>query len=307
MPGRVLRVNADLEDKDNMKGVSLLHMNDKLYLRHEGAKPAPFSYVDKDTLKVTKMSEEEVDAKFPKAKEPEAAEGEESKKVEASEPTLRWEEEPEGGGRSLANAPMFTDGRYLYTIARHTPTAKEKEEAGDDETLQTKLVCEIFDPENNFKFVRSFPLYTNPAMDILEKEGNSASYVQKCRWATNGAYLMMFTPDKKMRFFNMQTGVRISKNHWLSGVESDSQQTYYSCERNHFFSISCRSKGVYVLEWSVDELKKAQRDGACCDGKLSEAREKLFKKNEGAQPVPNVIQQLMQGLTTQDLATRANE
>lgn len=50
MPGRVLRVNADLEDKENVKMVSLLHMNDKLYLRHEGAKPAPFSYVDKATL-----------------------------------------------------------------------------------------------------------------------------------------------------------------------------------------------------------------------------------------------------------------
>jgi hypothetical protein len=159
MPGRIEVINSEaFKDIDEVSDSSLLLMNDKLYLRHSGIKPAPFCLVDKETLKVTTFTEEELEKQFPKQVEPEGGEGDDKP---APEPTLRWEPEPEEGGRSLGYTPMFTDSRFLYVIALVRPTKKEREEASDEDELKTKLQCEIYDPEASFKLKRSFILYKN--------------------------------------------------------------------------------------------------------------------------------------------------
>jgi hypothetical protein len=103
-----------------------------------------------------------------KEKFPEPAEGEEDKE---QEPSIKWKKDDGKGGRTLAYTPMFTDGNHLYTISRVIPTSKEEEDAGD--SLPTKLQCEIYDPKNNFKFIRSIPLYKNAQKEHLVKESNS--------------------------------------------------------------------------------------------------------------------------------------
>jgi hypothetical protein len=71
---------------------------------------------------------------------------------------------------------------------------------------------EIFDPKNNFKFVRSLPLYKNAQLEPLVKDDNTEDVLRRTRWATNGEYLMMMGPKKgKIRFISLKTGVVISK------------------------------------------------------------------------------------------------
>ena len=93
MRGRLLAFNYEFEEKSIDHKSSLLIMDGQLYLRHEGAKPAPFSRVDPETLAVTKMSEKEL-VKFPASPD---------KKAEPFH-TLRWEPQHEKSGRCLEEA-----------------------------------------------------------------------------------------------------------------------------------------------------------------------------------------------------------
>jgi hypothetical protein len=113
MRGRLLAFNYDAEEGSVDNKSSLFLLEGQLYLRHEGAKPAPFSKIDMKTLAITKLTDEEL-AKFPETPEDQ----------EEVARTLRWESHNEKSGRSLEEAQMFTDGRYLYTISRQIPTQK---------------------------------------------------------------------------------------------------------------------------------------------------------------------------------------
>ena len=114
MRGRLLAFNYDIEEGSVDNKSSLFLLEGQLYLRHEGAKPAPFSKIDMKTLELTKMTDEEL-AKFPETPEDQ----------EEVARTLRWESHNEKSGRCLEEAQMFTDGRYLYTISRQIPTQRQ--------------------------------------------------------------------------------------------------------------------------------------------------------------------------------------
>jgi hypothetical protein len=116
MRGRLVNFNYDCGEDASQYKASFVLIEGQLYMRHKSAKPAPFSKVDMETLAVTRLSNEEME-KFPATPE----EGEEITR------TLRWEPQNELTGRCLEQAPLFTDGRYLYTIARMVPTAKALE------------------------------------------------------------------------------------------------------------------------------------------------------------------------------------
>ena len=88
---------------------------------------------------------------------------------------------------------MVTDGVYLYYIVKTYPTKKQRKEAASKEEKRSKLVLEVYDPADNFKFVRKVTLFhTKTGNDFFksEKETDFFSYAQ---FACNGQYLMCFS------------------------------------------------------------------------------------------------------------------
>lgn len=249
---------------------TLLLMGDKLYLRHkpEGDAKNPWSIVDKDFLNVTKLTEDYMKENFP-----EPAEGEEDKE---QEPSIKWKKDDGEGGRTLAYTPMFTDGNYLYTISRVIATSKEEEDAGD--SLPTKFQCEIYDPKNNFKFVRAISLYKNAQKEHLVKESNTEDFLKRTRWATNGEYLMMFAAKGKMRFISLKTGIVVSKKQWLRNC--DYNNIYYCPNQNKFFFFWKDDYNITTYRtWSLSEVSKAHIT-ANASSPFETINKALFKKSE---------------------------
>ncbi|MFO0116725.1 MAG: hypothetical protein ACK521_03635, partial [bacterium] len=58
-----------------------------------------------------------------------------------------------------------------------------------DEHIQ--LAVESYNPNDNYKFVRSFVLYKNQQKDLFVKEGNSLDFIMNATWFTNGKYLVI--------------------------------------------------------------------------------------------------------------------
>jgi hypothetical protein len=186
-----------------------------------------------ETLELTKLTEEEI-AKFPETPQDD----------EEVFRTLRWEPHNEKSGRCLAEAQIVSDGRYLYTISRQIPTKKQVDEREEDEdTVKTQLVCEIYDPEAGFKFVRSFPLLKNAFGDPFVKSGNEADVVMGMRWACNGEHLVLVHRGK-IRWFSLQTGIKVAKEHWLGDFDWVGQ-TFYDVDRNVFYSFGTEENGPY--------------------------------------------------------------
>jgi hypothetical protein len=174
---------------------------------------------------------------------------------EEQEPTIRWSKDDGEGGRTLAYTPMFTDGNYLYTVARIVPTEKEREEA--EEQVHTRLQCEVYDPKNNFKFVRAIPLYKNAQLEPLVKDDNTEDVLSRTRWATNGEYLMMFAKKGKMRFISLKTGIVVSKKAWLPDKEFNN--IYYCPNKNLFYHFFKDSETICYRTWSVEDITKAKQ------------------------------------------------
>lgn len=87
----------------------------------------PFNKVDLDTLEFIPLSDEELANIHKPVKEEKKASDEEDQEAEESEeePSLIWKEPEEGMTRDLHNAPFFSDGNYLYLIARYIPKKSE--------------------------------------------------------------------------------------------------------------------------------------------------------------------------------------
>jgi len=96
-PGTVIAVNSELDgDK-----ASMMLFGGKLYMRHEGIKPAGFMIIDKETLLEIKQEPElNFDPK------------------EGQTQSLKWVEKDEKTGRSLEYTPLITDGTNIYVIAK---------------------------------------------------------------------------------------------------------------------------------------------------------------------------------------------
>jgi hypothetical protein len=94
-------------------------------------------------------------------------------------------------------------------IARQGPPKGEP--APEDEETVIKLVVEVYDPAKSFEFVKAVTLYKNKHFEPLVKEKNSEEWLQGTQWATNGTVLACFTQNGKVRFFSLETGVKVSK------------------------------------------------------------------------------------------------
>lgn len=212
MAGRVESINPDFAKSK----ASMMLFEDKLYLRYEDLKPAPFVTVDKETLQVVKMDPE---LKF------EPKEGETQ--------SLNWVETDEVSGRSLAYTPLITDGELIYVIARKG-LSKEQKEAGEEDGGIPELVVEVYDPSKGFAFVRAVALTKNKHLDKFKKEKNSEDWLKSTHWATNGSYLVCFTKASKVKFFSLETGIRKSKTTF-SSHNSDQAFTYSHLDNRFFY------------------------------------------------------------------------
>jgi hypothetical protein len=99
-------------------------------------------------------------------------------------------------------------------IARQGPPKveedKEEQPAEEEDTVH-KLVVEVYDPANSFKFVRAVTLCKGKHFESFVKEKNSEDWLRGAQWATNGTVLACFTRDCKVRFFSLETGAKVSK------------------------------------------------------------------------------------------------
>lgn len=138
MAGRAFAENADYQRTD----VSMMLYDGKLYVRYKELAPEPFIVLDKHTLR-------EVDVDPDQDYEPE--EGGKS---------IHWTERDEDTGRSLAYTPLITDGKHVYVIARYFESKEQKEaRAGNGSEPCPDLVVEVYDPSDNFRFIRQVTLY----------------------------------------------------------------------------------------------------------------------------------------------------
>ena len=73
------------------------------------------------------------------------------------------------------------------------------------------MVLEVYDPSNNYNFVRSCVLYKNQQKDLFLKKGdNQIDFIMEANWHSNGKYLAV-RKGQKAWFFDIQTGVMIRK------------------------------------------------------------------------------------------------
>lgn len=76
--------------------------------------------------------------------------------------SIEWTETNEETGRYLGKTPLITDGNLLYLISVRNQSKSEKEAQKDEEEpsdFKPRLVCEVYDPAQNFKFLREVTLY----------------------------------------------------------------------------------------------------------------------------------------------------
>jgi len=67
---------------------------------------------------------------------------------------LSWSKDAKSG-RTLEQAPLFSDGTYVYTVSLQKYTHPE----GASTELDNALVVEKYDPQSNFEFVSHIMLY----------------------------------------------------------------------------------------------------------------------------------------------------
>jgi len=182
MPGLVVHRNEGV--KEWGEHARMLFFNNRIFVRSINDKSKLLHVVDPDTL--------EVDKEYPELKFAEDATNSLGKLVE----------EPDKDGRTLKQSPFFTDGTYFYVVSQ-----KKEQTENEDESL-FQLVVEVYNPANNFEFVRSFPLYKNQQKDLFMKESNNIDFIMNANWHTNGKYLAV-RKGRKAWFFDTQSGVKI--------------------------------------------------------------------------------------------------
>jgi len=154
----------------------------------------------------------------------------------------------------------MTDGTFLYVISfrRQTKAEKEKQEKDQEEppAVKCKLVLEVWDPSNNFSFVRSVTLMKSEhADDAFEKDDNSVDFLKNTFWATNGHHLYCekWKEDNecKIRLFDLKSGLLVGKNNF------DFQHSLtYNPASNSFFILNNTDSGWDFNNVSFKGFKK---------------------------------------------------
>lgn len=100
----------------------------------------------------------------------------------------------------------------VYVISKLGLTEEQEEEQKDAEEPDNipKLALEVYDPSNDFKFVKQVTLCKKNKAPF-KKSGNSDEWLRKTKWASNGQVIACFTDDGKIRFFSIETGHMVSK------------------------------------------------------------------------------------------------
>jgi len=217
MPVTVVAVNKDL-DKPN---ASLMLLGGKLYLRHSDIKPVPFVIINKETLEEVKQ---EPELKY------EPKEGETR--------SIQYTETNEETGRTLGYTPLVTDGTLVYVIARQGLSKEVKDKAGEDVSKDLKYVVEVYDPAKNFEFVRAVPLIKNQHFEPFVKESKDEAWLRAAQWATNGSVLACFTSNGLVRFFSLETGVKVCKKRT---DYNDGHLIVYESATNQFSALDSKS------------------------------------------------------------------
>jgi len=88
-------------------------------------------------------------------------------------PTLKWIPLDDTHARGLSYTPLVTDGRYLYVLSTHRKLPPKKKEGEEEKEIEEedktiKIMIEIYDPLDGFKFVKASP--------FLKKKADSEEY-----------------------------------------------------------------------------------------------------------------------------------
>lgn len=154
---------------------------------------------------------------------------------------------------------MINDGQHLYVIALQylSKEQREAEEENDGPDLPD-LVVEIYDCQKNFEFVRKVTLFKNKQLDKFRKDGNSISWLKKSNWAANGSQLILFHQGYKMKFFDLETGIKTYKMN--SDDDDYTNAFYYNTEENYFYNFY-RSSFMRFRCWKLENFKPKAIEG----------------------------------------------
>ena len=268
MPGLICHSNAEVKWGINAR---MLFYNNRIYVRSFDDKSKPFFVIDPDTL--------EVDKEF---KDP---------TFEDAPCSLGKFQEEAVGGRTLKQSPFFTDGNYFYVVSQK----KETSEDGDE---ITQLVVESYNPNDSYKFVRSFILYKNQEKSLFVKDGNSLDFIMNATWYTNGKYLVI-SKGQKEYFFDMTDGVKIlsqnSAHDKLNLIHNYLSDTFIVFVDEKAITGTIKNFKAYNITDSTDLSKTASevfakyKDryvGALEPPKALNVVQRIMRKKEGVQAAP---------------------
>ena len=115
--GKIVAINQDIQhDNDFGDYTSMMIHKNEIYLRSKTQKWLinPFQIIDKNTLKTVEIKDEEF-----------------YNPPEDVSQNLKWTNEEEFG-RSLSFSPCFSDGHYIYVLARWKPIEVDYDEDTED-------------------------------------------------------------------------------------------------------------------------------------------------------------------------------
>lgn len=221
-------------------------------------------------------------------------------------------------GRRLQASRMFTDGKYFYVIStRKFIRPKDMDE--DSEALPMASVIESFDPENNFKHVKSVTLVKNEQGDIwINKAYKSmpdeydAEFIGKSYIATNGKNLIWVTRNGKIKIFDLETGVMLH-HHTSKDYDADdrlispsSYGNFYDVKTGGWFHIQKDEVGYndvecyLIQDFKWDALTKvttaeSQAEAAQVCSNMSDIFKQQYLANWETPPNNNVVRRIMTG------------
>jgi hypothetical protein len=174
----------------------------------------------------------------------------------------------------------------------------QKKEASEDGDEITQLLVESYNPNDSYKFVRSFVLYKNQEKSLFVKDGNSLDFIMNATWYTNGKYLVI-SKGQKEYFFDMTDGVKIlsqnSAHNKLNLIHNYLSDTFIVFVDEKAITGTIKNFKAYNVTDSTDLSKTASevfskyKDryvGALEPPKALNVVQRIMRKKEGVQATP---------------------
>lgn len=118
-------------------------------------------------------------------------------------------------------------------------------------------------------------LFKNKQLDKFKKQSNTIEWLKSTTWATNGTYLILFTQKDKIKFFDLETGIKIHKTRYDYDY---SEYIYtYNVEENLFYYFY-KSSYMRYKTFKFDNFKPKQIAGKSDLTELNKKQDQFLSK-----------------------------